>query len=209
MISVISCGIGNINSVVRMLQYCNAAFSICTSPSQISVADKIILPGVGSFDYAMNILRRDGWESILKEKVIVEGVPVLGICLGMQLLCNSSEEGALPGLALIDADVIKFSDKPGLLVPHMGWNYVNLNSAMPKNDFFDVSKNNKFYFVHSYYVKCNNLEDVMTTTEYDVNFVSSFRHKNIIGAQFHPEKSHMFGAKFLQGFIELDKNGTY
>lgn len=136
----------------------------------------------------------------MNKKVLEEKIPVLGICLGMQLLTKSSEEGVLSGLGFIDAKVLKFKLNSNYKIPHMGWNSVGRQKESVL--FKDVSENPRFYFVHSYYVDCSDKTDILTSTNYGIEFVSSFERKNIVGVQFHPEKSHRFGMELLKNFME-------
>jgi glutamine amidotransferase len=167
----------------------------------IAGADKLILPGVGSFDAGMANIDAFGLRPLLADHVLGKGKAVLGICLGMQLLTRGSEEGQLPGLGFVEASTQKFrsSDKT-LKVPHMGW-----NTADVKQGFLlwkELPPQPRFYFVHSYHVVCQKQEDVAAVTHYGYDFVSAFVHKNIMGVQFHPEKSHQFGMRVLKNFAE-------
>jgi glutamine amidotransferase len=186
-----------------MLQKIGSGSIIISSPDDLNLATKIILPGVGHFDFGMNQLRKSGWIDALNHKVIEEKIPVLGICLGMQMMCKSSEEGKESGLGWIDAEVKKFVlDSPEIKVPHMGWNFVQpLHSDTLFQNFTETPR---FYFVHSYYVQCKNSNEVLAYSEYHTQkFVSAFRKENIFGVQFHPEKSHVFGLQLLKNFIGL------
>lgn len=201
MIVIIDIGMGNLGSIQSMFDYIRVDAKISKDPEVIRNASKLILPGVGSFDNAMNALNSSGLIPVLNDKVLKEKVPILGICLGMQLLTKSSEEGKLPGLGWIDAETIRFQNGNGLRVPHMGWNTVEVAKDSPL--FKERNEENRFYFVHSYYVKCNKAEDVLTTTHYGINFTSSLSSGNIFGVQYHPEKSHRFGMRLLKNFSEL------
>lgn len=201
MISIINYGLGNLGSIQNMFKKIGFESIIINSPLELDKSTKIILPGVGSFDTGMRNLIDGGWIYKLNEAVLVQKVPVLGICLGMQLMCQSSEEGELEGLKWIDADVKKFKfENNELKVPHMGWNFCNSlkDSKLLKDDLI----NRRYYFVHSYYVDNNLKEDVLLETSYGINFASSFERNNIIGMQFHPEKSHKFGLTILKNFAE-------
>lgn len=202
MIVVIDYGIGNIASVLNMFKKIGAK-DVCVSSdnSIIEKADKLLLPGVGSFDAGMNNLEKSGLIPILNNKVLIEKTPILGICLGMQLLTQKSEEGIKPGLGWIDGETLKFNfnNNNELKIPHMGWNYVNVKK---ENPLIDINEKNRFYFVHSYYVKCNE-EQSIATTQYGFDFTCMVKKENIFGAQFHPEKSLRFGMKFLENFVKL------
>tara|TARA_Y100000768_G_C23984785_1_gene688099 strand:- start:137 stop:748 length:612 start_codon:yes stop_codon:yes gene_type:complete len=202
MITIIDYGAGNIGSIRNMLKKIGYISIITSKIEEIESASHIILPGVGSFDFGMKQLKRLDLINILTKKVIDEKTPFLGICLGMQLLAKSSEEGELSGLGWFDADVIKFNfNKNDLKVPHMGWNTVTIKST---NKLMSSSKNKRFYFVHSYYFKASNVNEIMLETTYGIKFTSAIFKDNIFGVQFHPEKSHKFGMKLLSNFISLN-----
>ena len=202
MITILDIGMGNLGSVRNMLKYIGTSVAVESEPSKISVASKIILPGVGSFDAAIKkINRQKGMLTILKEKAL-DNTPILGICLGMQLLTNKSEEGKLPGLGLIPAETIRFPSNPKIKVPHMGWNDCIINNPSPITSNIDKN-NNRYYFVHSYYVKVDNPAHSLMTSRYGVDFDSVIGRDNIFGMQFHPEKSHKFGMQILKNFIDL------
>lgn len=199
---IIDYGMGNIGSIENMLKFLGVKAIVSSDIDVILSADKIILPGVGHFDRAMNNIKDLGLMDVLKEMALVKKKPFLGICLGMQIMCQSSEEGILPGLSFIQAEVKKFDFGPDskLKVPHMGWNKININKS---SDILDgLDDDSRFYFVHSYFVKCQNEIDVLTQTTHGFNFVSSFQVDNLIGAQFHPEKSHRFGVALFKNFLE-------
>jgi len=195
--------IGNVGSVVNMVRKCGAAGEVISTPAQLNDHSKIILAGVGSFDAAMEGVRDRGWHEPLTRLVVHEKVRVLGICLGMQIMCRSSEEGKLPGLGWIDADVQRFRFPSGssLKVPHMGWNTVEVTKANPLIDAGDGEQ--RFYFVHSYHVVCRNPEDVVATARYGYDVTAAFCRDNVYGVQFHPEKSHRFGMALIQRFLDL------
>jgi len=202
MITIINFGMGNLGSIANMIKRIGYSSEITSDISKITSAEKIILPGVGSFDKAMQNIANLGLLDVIKTKVLENKTQILGICLGMQLMCKNSEEGKEPGLGLIDAEVKKFSfplDKK-LKIPHMGWNLV---STQKDNALFlKMYTEPRFYFVHSYHVVCNNASDVLSTTNYGFDFHSSFANENILGVQFHPEKSHKFGMLLIKNFIE-------
>jgi glutamine amidotransferase len=193
---------GNLGSIHNMLSRLGFESEITSDLDRIKDAEKLIIPGVGAFDMAMSNLEEGGMISVLNDLVMKKKVPVLGICLGMQLLSKRSEEGELPGLGWIDAETIRFKFDPeqNLRIPHMGWNTVDIQQ---ESCFFkDMYDEPRFYFVHSYHVKCNSEELVLATTQYGIEFTSSVMKDNVYGAQFHPEKSHKFGMKVLQNFAE-------
>ena len=202
MIVIIDYGIGNLASVLNMFKKIGAK-DVCISSdnSIIEKADKLLLPGVGSFDAGMNNLEKSGLIPILNNKVLIKKTPILGICLGMQLLTQKSEEGIKPGLGWIDGETLKFNfnNNNELKIPHMGWNYVNVKK---ENPLININEKNRFYFVHSYYVKCKE-EQSIATTQYGFDFTCMVKKENIFGAQFHPEKSLRFGMKFLENFVKL------
>jgi len=195
---------GNVGSIENMLKQIGVEVKISSDKKEIENADKLIMPGVGSFDNGMSNLMNLDILPILHSKVILEKTPILGICLGMQLFTQKSEEGKLPGLGWIDAETNRFNfneEKFNLKIPHMGWNTINIkqqNSIFHKQ--YDESR---YYFVHSYYVRCANENNVLATTQYGIEFHSAIVNNNIIGTQFHPEKSHKYGKRVLQSFLEI------
>jgi glutamine amidotransferase len=199
MIYIIDYGLGNLGSIQNMIKRVGGESKIIDNPNQLTNPTKIILPGVGAFDTGMKKLNENNWISVLNNEVLVNKIPALGICLGMQLMTNSSEEGNLKGLGWIDANVKKFIfDNNSYKIPHMGWNKVKV----AKDSYlFDSTESNKFYFVHSYYVETNNPSDNLLYSNYGNEFVSAFQKENIIGLQFHPEKSHKFGINLFKKFI--------
>jgi glutamine amidotransferase len=202
-VSVLDYGLGNLGSILNMFKKIGVSAVLVDTPDALQDAEKIVLPGVGSFDNGMTKLAAYGYVDILSEKVQKKGAPILGICLGMQLLGNWSEEGKQPGLGFIDAHCERFisSDSNSLKVPHMGWNNVHLQR--PSSLFVGLENNSRFYFVHTYRMLCSDASDVLSTTEYGGEFVSSVQKNNIMGVQFHPEKSHRFGMTLLKNFSEL------
>lgn len=196
-------GMGNLGSVKNMLRKLGVAATISSSPGEIAGAGKLILPGVGAFDHGMQNLESRALISALTEKVVTEKTPTLGICLGMQLMGERSEEGARAGLGWVKAHCLRFrfeAPLSPLSVPHMGWNTISLQRA---NVLFHGLEEARFYFAHSYHVVCRDPDDVVSNTRYGVDFTSSFRSGNIYGVQFHPEKSHKFGMKLLENFVRL------
>ena len=201
MITIVDYGMGNLGSIKNMLKRIGAKSEITSDLDYIANATKLLLPGVGAFDKAMLRINSDGLRQVLDRKVLLEGVPVLGICLGMQLLTRSSEEGQIPGLGWIGATTTRFPVKPGLKVPHMGWNIVRpTRKSVLTKDLLDESR---FYFVHSYRVHVEEEEDSILKATYDITFDAAIQHGNIYGAQFHPEKSHKFGMHLLKNFANL------
>ena len=200
-ISIIDYKNCNIGSVVNMLKYIGTPCEICSVPDMLINSKKIILPGVGSFDSAMKNLIDQGFLDILNHKAKIEQVPILGICLGMQLLTNYSEEGNLSGLGWIKGITKKFTLQKDFNIPHMGWNSVKLIKQSPIVNNFNEKF--KFYFVHSYFVKLENQSNSILKTYYGFNFDSLINNNNIYGAQFHPEKSHKYGMVLLKNFSNL------
>lgn len=201
MIVIIDYGMGNLGSIYNMFKYIGSKAVISNDVDVIKNADKILLPGVGSFDRAMDRINASGLRGILDEQALVEKKPILGICLGMQLLTRGSEEGSLPGLGWIEADTLRFPNMDNLRIPHMGWNSVE--PAMPSPLTKDISRESRFYFVHSYRVHVDNEAHSILKCNYGLAFDAAIQRENIFGAQFHPEKSHKFGMQLLQNFANL------
>ena len=203
MIAVVDYGVNNSNSVIRMIQKVGGVAYKAKNIHEIKNAQKLIIPGVGSFDEGMKNLSQLGIIDLLKEMIGKNEIPVLGICLGMQLLCNASEEGTVHGLGLVPAKVKKLkSEFEGTFkVPHMGWNSIEV---IRKNRLCDPDLGEKrFYFVHSYYVEPESDDICSARAYYGLDFCAAFEHKNIYGVQFHPEKSHRFGMSLLRNFVDL------
>lgn len=202
-ILILNFGSGNFSSISKMINAVGGTFRIGSSADEINKSGKIILPGVGHFDRGMSMLKSANIDDAIKERVSKSGIPILGICLGMQLLCSKSEEGVRPGLGLINADVKKliFSKKEKLKVPHMGWNVVR--SVIPNPLIENNDEEKRYYFAHSYYVEPDDVKVVIGTTNYGNEFCSAFQKDNIFGVQFHPEKSHRFGMSLMKRFVEL------
>lgn len=202
-IVIVNYGMGNLNSVKRTMDRLRVDSIVSSEPKDVADADKIILPGVGHFGKAMDNIKKLGLLDVMNEAVLGERKPILGICLGMQLLAKKSEEGDSEGLGWIDAEVVKFdvSDKLKYKIPHMGWNQVSIKKTSPLME--NIAEMAEFYFVHSYHVKIENAADVLNETEFDYVFPSAVERDNIFGVQYHPEKSHDAGAQLLRNFIEL------
>lgn len=203
MVVVVDYGAGNLGSILNMLKKIGVDACISSNDLDIKRAEKIILPGVGAFDNAMENLVKLGLVDVLNDKVIRQKTPILGICLGMQLFSKKSSEGDLPGLGWIEAETVKFGfgDKKDFKIPHMGWNRINMIQENPL--FQGMFPEARFYFVHSYHLMCANQSDILATTLHGYNFVSAIARDNIAGVQFHPEKSHKFGIKLLENFAKL------
>lgn len=202
MITIVDYGMGNLASIRNMLARLSIRAEITREPGVIAAADKLILPGVGAFDAAMTNIVERGLKDVLDQKVVEDRVPILGICLGMQLMSRGSEEGKRPGFGWIAAEFVRFR-LDGLEgrypVPHMGWNGVRLARPHP---LLDAEAAQRFYFVHSYCARCDGPEDVLATTDYGSTFTSAYGRDNIAGVQFHPEKSHRYGMALLKRFSE-------
>jgi len=207
-IKILDYGMGNTASMLNMIRKAGGHAELCALPSALESATAIILPGVGSFDNGMRQLENSGFLEVLRCKVIEEKTPFLGVCLGMQLLFEKSEEGKQPGLGWIKGDVTRFDfsgmqSNERLKVPHMGWNVVNPKTY--ESLFSGAEEESRFYFVHSYHVNCKDPLDILATAHYGYQFTCSVRRDNIWGAQFHPEKSHRFGIQFFKNFLkEID-----
>tara|TARA_B100001057_G_scaffold501028_1_gene619804 strand:- start:1077 stop:1706 length:630 start_codon:yes stop_codon:yes gene_type:complete len=200
-VSVLDYGMGNIGSILNMLKKIGVESNITSSKLQLQESDYLIIPGIGHFDNAIKKIKKLNIFDALNELALDKKIPILGICLGMQLMTLGSEEGKEKGFGWVNANVLKIDGtKKGIRVPHMGWNKVNIEK---KNNLFDIANlpNQRFYFVHSYAVYCDNKEDILTTTNYENTFVSSFHSDNLTGVQFHPEKSHKYGESFFRSYF--------
>lgn len=202
MIAILDYGIGNIGSILNMLKHISVEAIITNNPNDIETADKVILPGVGSFDTGMKKLAESKFIDQIKIHALQKKKPLLGICLGMQMLGRGSEEGVLSGLNIIPFNCIRFKlDPSNLKIPHMGWDIVNIEQP-------DLITNNlvstqRYYFVHSYHAVCDNSDNVLFTCDYGYKFPAAVKSGNIYGFQFHPEKSHLFGMALLKNFASL------
>ena len=202
-IGIIDVGLGNVTAVKRMVQKVGGEPISVTQPNKLSEVTKFILPGVGHFNEGMRRLNRDGLNTAIKDAAKNEEIKILGICLGMQLLCRSSEEASVDGLGIVKAKVVKLgaasTDK--IKVPHMGWNTVHLNQSSPL--FSNSDQEKRFYFVHSYKVVPDEMNTVIAVTNYGSDFCSAYQQSNVFGVQFHPEKSHRFGMDLISRFVRL------
>jgi glutamine amidotransferase len=201
MITIVNYGVGNPGAIVNMLDFIGFDARISDDPSEIRDASHLVLPGVGAFDAAMERLSTSRLVPSLEDAVFSRKVPLLGVCLGMQLLGRRSEEGVLKGLGWIAADTVRMRPDPAarLKVPVMGWADIHPASTAR---LFDAGSELRFYFTHSYMVRCDDQADVAGTYDFDEAVVCAVQHDNIYGVQFHPEKSHRFGMKLLRTFIE-------
>jgi glutamine amidotransferase len=202
MIVIVNYGAGNLGSMLNMFKKIGQDAILGNTVEDIEKADKLILPGVGSFDAGMEKLNSSGLKEILNFKVLEEKVPILGICLGLQLMTNNSEEGILDGLGWIDANTQKFQlNSNQFKIPHMGWNEVKIEK---KSKLFEgmEEEDNRFYFVHSYHLMCSTKDDILVSTHYGYDFTCGVKRSNILGVQFHPEKSHKFGMQLLRNFSQ-------
>lgn len=201
MIAILDYGLGNIRAILNIYKRLNVPARIASSSSELEGASRLILPGVGSFDWAMTCLERSGLRARVDALVLEEKLPALGICVGMQMMATRSEEGEGRGLGWIDADVRRFrpsAPDQDLWLPHMGWNDVRPTAAAGL--FRGLDEEAKFYFLHSYYFRPSREEDVLALTDYHGEFASSVRSGNLYGVQFHPEKSHAWGIRLLENF---------
>ena len=204
MIALIDYGVGNTRAFANIYKRLDIPVKIARSVEDLTGATKLILPGVGAFDHAMEQLEQSGMRSRLDELVIQNMIPVVGICVGMQMLAQSSDEGNLPGLGWMDASVKKFDESKisySTHLPHMGWNDVR---PIKENRILKgLETDAKFYFLHSYYFHCNNPQDTIATSDYGIEFTCAVNNNNIYGVQFHPEKSHQYGIRLLNNFANL------
>lgn len=204
MITLIDYGSGNISAIANIYERLNIHYKVAKTPDELRGADKLFLPGVGAFDETMLLLINKGFKEVMDEEVLKNKVPIFGICVGMQVLGNSSDEGELPGLGYINGVVRKLNEslikgKPKL--PHMGWNTIEEKSKTSLFNGIDIEIG--FYFLHSYYFDCVNISDVVATTHYGQEFASVVCNSNVYGVQFHPEKSHFNGVNLLKNFANL------
>ena len=201
MITIIDYGSGNIQAIANIYDSLHVPHKIARSPEDVVGAEKLFLPGVGAFDETISVLDGIGFREVLDREVLINNVPIIGICVGMQILAESSEEGDLPGLGYIKGKVRKIDQslllhKPKL--PHLGWNSVQEKKRSEL--MVDIDSSKGFYFLHSYHFDCEDEQDILTTTDYGRTFISSVQHGHIFGVQFHPEKSHSNGIRLLHNF---------
>lgn len=203
MIAIINYGLGNLTSILNMCKRLGIEAVITADPAELKAADQLILPGVGHFKKGMDNLRSSGLQPLLDELVLTQHKPILGICLGAQLMTMHSEEGDAEGLKWVDANTIRFRTEMlgGLKVPHMGWSDVDFKEDHPI--WQDLPDNPRFYHVHTYHFQFSDPGEVSATAVYGYEFACAFHKQNIFGTQFHPEKSHKFGMKLLRNFAAL------
>jgi len=205
MVTIIDYGVGNLNSIKNMLKKIGVDSVISSQAADIENAEKLILPGIGSYEYGMKKLRGSEFFNALQQKVLQNKTPILGVCLGAQLLLNGSEEGLpVEGLGWIEGKAVRFDqDKmaDNFKVPHMGWNELIIKKE--SRLFKDVRPDHRYYFVHSYHMVCQQEADILAESNYSYNFVAAVEKQNVIGVQFHPEKSHKFGMKLYENFIKF------
>ncbi len=204
MITIIDYGLGNILAFVNVYNRLNIPVTVAKTANDLVNATKLILPGVGSFDHAMQELNKSGMRKTIELLVVQQRIPILGICVGMQMFAKSSDEGKLPGLGWIESKVKKFDVlkmPKGTNLPHMGW-----NNVMPRVDddlFKGLEQDSRFYFLHSYYFECHQQINNLAVTDYGIQFSCAVKHINVYGVQFHPEKSHHFGSQLLKNFADI------
>jgi glutamine amidotransferase len=203
MIGVIDYHMGNSGSIMNILRKVGGKALLSSDPKELATMDALILPGVGHFDKGMKQLHSLGLASMLNDRVVGQRTPILGICLGMQLFANGSEEGTESGLGWIDADFVRFkfdADCADLKIPHMGWNTIRLKKPEPLFD--SMAADARFYFVHSFYARCLRNDDILATTGYGIEYVSAYASDAIVGVQFHPEKSLRWGIEVFRKFVQ-------
>ena len=203
MITVVDYGLGNVGSMLNMLRKLGHDSEATSSPERIIVAERLIFPCVGAFDHGIDNLERLGLLEALTHRVLTDRVPILGVCLGAQLMTRASQEGQRPGLAWVPGTTVRFFSQceQTLKVPSMGWNEVRVTGPHPL--FEGMFPDPRFYFVHSYHFALEDPQDVLAVSTYGYEFASAFAHHNVLGVQFHPEKSHKFGMKLLDNFGRL------
>jgi glutamine amidotransferase len=201
MITIVDYGVGNLASIKNMLKKVGVDALISSDAKDVGTAEKLILPGVGAFDTCAQKLKGSGLQDVLNTRAHQDKIPVLGICVGMQLLAEGSEEGKLPGLGWIKGRIVKFKKEQmpaELKIPHMGWSELTLNKP---SRLFEGIDEPRYYFVHSYHMQPDHPEDAVVSASYGYSFTAGVEHNNILGVQFHPEKSHKFGMKLFENFV--------
>ncbi len=204
MIGILNYGLGNIKAFENIYRKLHIPVRVLNSKDDFEGITKLILPGVGAFDHAMTTFNQSGLREISEKMILEDKVPVIGICVGMQMLAASSDEGKLLGLGWIKGKVHRFDESKinfATHLPHMGWNDVKVKPDSPI--FVEFPTNPKFYFLHSYYFECDNASDIIATSEYGIEFTCAVNHENVFGVQFHPEKSHEYGIKLLENFSKI------
>jgi glutamine amidotransferase len=204
MIGIVDYGLGNVRALANVYKNANLPLMICSTAEDLARPTRIVLPGVGAFDHAIELLNQSGMRQALDQRVLRDKTPVLGICVGMQIMAHQSEEGQAAGLGWIDGvvkkiDCSKLKRRPGL--PHMGWN--DVTPRKPTALFKELEAGAVFYFLHSYYFLCFHESDVIAETDYGGTFASAVNSANVFGIQFHPEKSHRYGTRLLKNFAQL------
>ncbi len=204
MIGIVNYGSGNIYAIANIYKRLDIDYKLISDPAELEEADKLILPGVGAFDETMQLLNNSGLKSKLDELVIEKKVPIIGVCVGMQILAESSDEGSLPGFGWIKGkvkkiDIANLIHKPHL--PHLGWNSIQLEKESNLLEAIDMDRG--FYFLHTYYMECDREDDVLCATNYGKRFASAVNCENVYGVQFHPEKSHSNGITLFRNFANL------
>lgn len=202
-LSVVDAGLGNIKSIKRMVEHIGGSAEIIADPAMLAEAEAVLLPGVGHYDYGMQLLEDGGWIQPLNDAARVRKIPFLGICLGMQLMCRGSEEGSRPGLGWIAADVrrIDTGGDPRLKIPHIGW--TDTRAEKPGDIIASGDPDLRYYYVHSYRAVCDNPDEVLCSADYGSRFTSGFVSGNLRGVQFHPEKSHRFGMELFRRWLGI------
>jgi len=203
-IAIVNYGLGNVKAFANVYSKSNIAFVLAREAAELRAAEKIILPGVGAFDQAMLRLEQSGMKETLDELVLGRGIPVLGVCVGMQMLARSSEEGRRPGLGWIEGEVKRFTPagpRDPMRVPHMGWN--TIRPLRPSPLLAGLDQDASFYFLHSYYFKSPRPEDILAVSDYYGEFACAMNSRNVYGVQFHPEKSHQWGIRLLRNFAGI------
>lgn len=201
MIKIIDYGLGNVHAFLNIYKSLGISSSIVNNKDQLLDATHIILPGVGAFDQAVKMLEKSGLKKCIEDLVMKKNIPILGVCIGMQLLANISEEGKLKGLGFIDGNVKKLCNDKSVFLPHMGWNEV---IPKKKHKLFNYLEDNPiYYFLHSYYFECAKQSSILASSEYSISFSSVINVNNVYGVQFHPEKSHHNGMQLLKNFADL------